>query len=996
MRIVVSVLLFLLSFVIALPAAPQDTRPIFYRPPGAAAPESSPVASPEDPEARLREILLRWPAPAARAAAARLAESPPTALATALSLLDHNDWRLRAAGAFVLGEIGAAGAVEALKRGVRDEGNRICLAEFLTALQRIRPEEGLDALLELAASPSTRARLAVAACLPERVDPRFRPRIVALLGSEHADVREVACRLLGAMHDGARGPELPAALGDPRPRVAMTAARILAQSSDSGIVAELRRHAESGTGRRAAYATLALVLVEDRTGESVLPAGEEVRSRWYRDVFREDRGLERGVAAVALANLAAWHDDPRLRELGDGYLVPILIETVAGGVYFPDYESIEDLAFSRMERLTGVSFGKNAARWRQWWNGLEGRFTARRVLRGLAAEDAARILVTLRRAGADGRERRLALAGPDAADAHRQRAVILPGGDLERLVGILRESGIFTAPAAAESALDAGTTLLAVRVGSGERSWRVRGEPPEGLRCAIAEFEELRRSQVWQAFWDRDAWPDRAAWYAAKSVEFSGPGAESRADLLLAAAVDALDDMVSEEVEEAERILRAAPAGFAEARSTKLLAALEAQPSTGAAARLVLDLLAPVPGPLITGACVTFVLDHRTPDAAAVLAGFLARRPVAEVLELAGSPRGEARAAAATALGGVPGDRGTIARLIDLLRDFEPAVRSAALAALARHEDPVVLPLLREIVERGEDGNLRIAAIEALGEIGGAAEVARLTELHREGERAVRFAALRGLGRTRSPEAHTNLIGIVTGAGELEVREEALRSLLAAADAEVLDRLRSLLVSTRDATVARMLMGGLAATLGPAFASDLEPLLASQDPVIRRLAIFELAAMRSPLSVPALLDLLLDRNLARPSREALERVACLRIDGEDPALVAESWRNWWAEASGGTERGWLLAALEREGRTDSARLLAPWVSGSALDAEGAGVLVAALESSAWFVRVAAAAALEAAFGVSFGDVDRLTDPAELRRIASAFAERVAAGAECRR
>lgn len=214
--------------------------------------------------------------------------------------------------------------------------------------------------------------------------------------------------------------------------------------------------------------------------------------------------------------------------------------------------------------------------------------------------------------------------------------------------------------------------------------------------------------------------------------------------------------------------------------------------------------------------------------AAAALAWLPAEVAAAALVARLGEARGEARAALLAAL---PPLRSTAAvdAVVDCLADRHEGVRAAAVEALARCDEALVLPRLREAL--GEPAT-RLGAVRALAHVGdGRCEA--LAPLLGDADAAVREAAARGLARCATP---------------------AVRGAIAAA-----------LQQETEPGVRRALVEALGSAGGAAAVEQLVPFLAVQDETLHFAAVRALGQTRAAEALPPLLAALAD---ARPEIQA--------------------------------------------------------------------------------------------------------------------------------
>jgi HEAT repeat protein len=164
------------------------------------------------------------------------------------------------------------------------------------------------------------------------------------------------------------------------------------------------------------------------------------------------------------------------------------------------------------------------------------------------------------------------------------------------------------------------------------------------------------------------------------------------------------------------------------------------------------------------------------------------------------------RAAAACALGHVPGSSRL---LLSGLRDADPWVRYFAARSLGSHSDEAALEALAELAAYDGAPHVRIAAVDAMGDIGGARAVALVAPHIGSDEPALAAAAIRALGRVRDTAALLPLLEALKSHEEAG-RVAAADALALRADADAVAALRWTAGAHAGHELARVAIEGLA------------------------------------------------------------------------------------------------------------------------------------------------------------------------------------------
>ncbi len=222
------------------------------------------------------------------------------------------------------------------------------------------------------------------------------------------------------------------------------------------------------------------------------------------------------------------------------------------------------------------------------------------------------------------------------------------------------------------------------------------------------------------------------------------------------------------------------------------------------------------------------------------------------------------RAAAARALGQLE-SAPALPHLLAALEDRDAWVRYFAARSVGQHRYPQALDALVQLAQADPAGHVRIAALEALGQIGGARAVAPLIPWTQAADLDIARAAMGALATIDHPDALPPLLALLQ-APEQDRRIAAIRALAKRGGAEVVDPLQR---------------------------------AASADPQIAQAAIEALSQSGSDVAVAALVGLTADATrreaVSRPWR-AWASSASTRSRAawhtRPPACAARWWRRW--------------------------------------------------------------------------------------------------------
>lgn len=213
-----------------------------------------------------------------------------------------------------------------------------------------------------------------------------------------------------------------------------------------------------------------------------------------------------------------------------------------------------------------------------------------------------------------------------------------------------------------------------------------------------------------------------------------------------------------------------------------------------------------------------------------------------------------ARAAAAKALGSVQG-----AQAQQLLRkaagDVDPWVRYFAASSIGRHADNGALDVLGALATADAAPHVRIAAIDAIGGIGGDRALAILAPLVAD-ESDVGLAAIRASGAIRS-EQSVSVLREALRSRDADRRAAAADAIAACSGAEAIELLQWTASSDEDGQVVRAALSGLGTianrNTGPSAAAVAALVALLSDPARRSDAI-EVAGRLAPSAIPVLAE----------------------------------------------------------------------------------------------------------------------------------------------
>lgn len=857
------------------------------------------LEAPEYNERRSRAISAQWIAlgePGLRAARAGLALEEPAALVTAARTLAQAGGEaelelLRARLLEALPRDASATLLRALRQsapGFFGASELVALLDHQTAAMRAAAGRELERAVRDAAELGQDQRAELAAALAKA------------LASRRPETRARTLELLVEFDPQAAEGVLLAHLEDPTPRVALRAAQLCARLPGEALHAALieRAFATPALFRDQAYALLALMEIEDRSGRALVTA--ERVPMLLQNLAQSD-ALASGVAACALAGVG--FRGTVTAESSDGesnwfdLRVPHrLVGEVSAASFHQDIGSVSEAARRRLQLISGVDHGADGPAWRGWWIEAAKGFQARRAVLRSEPADAPRMEVKLQSLELPGGA--VWLLGPQARfDAGEARAVrCLTAERAALLMEALRAEGLFSA-----QRLPIGTLTgfeseeLEIRIGPQVKRFAFEADAaPQWYRAARGLVEAELEQQRWQAYIDPQRFPDARAFFAAEAAWWQEPRDQAeRARRLCELCLTALPALRGSSrdsyLNEMERLSAAAAPGagpLTRADFEPLLRALEDELNVGRRVeqltRLALDSLGPA------GAL----------DAEAALEG--ARRLLTTLWALYGEPA-------------LPVATELVQRIgLPLARElvFEPQSRLRSLAAptLAEVRDGEDLGLFRLLLSDADFG-VQAAAVRAAG-------AARRGDLREEiamrarlGANEVRCAALVALGGLGGGDSLEVMIAGLSSP-DVAVQAAAVSGLAQLGDPQSLPILSSILDRGSDSPLFAKAVEGLVA-LGPSAHGELLRLAEDVGSPGRRGG----ALILSRASVGAAASALIDLLTANPrDRELLDELAALTVvDFRSELDPAEAYFQWYEGQESSDAFEWLRAAQERAG-----------------------------------------------------------------------------------
>ncbi|MFT7616986.1 MAG: HEAT repeat protein [Planctomycetota bacterium] len=936
------------------------------------------------PDEQLIERLSAWPGQEAMIVARELIIKGPRIVPLLIKNIENNDWRIRCGCAYALGEFKEQSAFVSLQKALRDIANRISLGPFFQAMSKIDPISATSEILPFVASEDVRAAKAAMAALPEVIDQKFEARVIALTGNRNNSVRHRALLLLSKLFKPVAPEVYVRLLNDRAPRVASGAAEILADSRDDAVYKTLTDLVINGSLRSSSYALLSLVIAEDRTNQVLLTEDAKLMKRLM--VLLRIRGdLENCVAAVALANMSMHSSSPDLRKFADVSMMDYLLDAVASGKIFKDFISVKDICLQKAAMISGQNFGLNGHMWVDWWLKNRNGFKARRELRAITKSDAPHMRIRFAQRGGSGSFHLEVVAGEPATDEiHVRRPIYVSNDEMVELVGhmisteTMKKRGMRLDPGWVGDYVQ-----LTIALENSEYRRAHYGETPQDLVVFGEELKQISEAHRWQLFWNRAEEADFGVWFRANFSRFDKLSGQEKTRALADEGLRSFSQLDPRSRRAARQAFtKAGPEWLAE-RKDQLLKLLDPSTLRLDASTEVLATLAHVGGHDVMEAVISYLPLFRA-DGGEALREYLARRPLAEVLEHDDGNRPHLRAALIPYFAEhMKGQPKVIEKLLSFMTDVDSRVRTALVESLAKVPKDELLVAMKDRITLVESQD-QLSFVELFGAIGGESVVASLRDAYRTGSQPLRVSVIKALNNAGGSSALQELLNIAKNDEVAFYRVEALSALANIGTGEVRAGVRKLLAGNMKPERLRESMGVCTRIFRASLDRDFVPFLVHEDPTIRKEAALLLGPLGIKASAPELMKLLLDETESNRAWEYLELITCHSVvtPGGEEALTA--YRKWFKEHDGEAQHEWFMAAMKAQG-LPSQQLLG-YLEGKAKPLRAISLLIRAMDSESWFIRVNAFNYLARIRGAHLGKLDRRSTPAEVQKVRNRWSE----------
>lgn len=932
--------------------------------------------------------LKNWPFSGGQKAAELLVSKGKVAIPFLLLAVKKDEPALRAGAAHCLGKLKVAEAFPVLAETARDPKMSAHLTTLFAALVQIDSQRAYPFLLEVLQTKVQTGHNAAFQAISAITKVDHLPLLQPLLQAKSTSTRKYAVELLSLIDHEECEELLIKSLSDQAPAVAHHACTLLARKDSPRITTKLLALANHVDKRARGYALMALVMLEDRSGKKLFD------QEWISQMLlcvRHDDYFVRGTAAVGLVNAGFYTDKEEIVRLMDAWLVPVLLETMAGKVYFRDYVALRPLAYQKLTQLTGMDLGPDVEKWWAWWHTYSNRFHAIRLLKGLTIEDARELWWEYRLAGGIEQKHVILVASPAKAKITERKGntqlVVLDEEQTARFLNLLQQTKFFDLQTQYGSAgPDVVQHTVEINIKNQVKKVVVYETAGGPLAPLLLEMESLLQANCWQFYWDSYQEPDWLGWYQREAEWFrttQDPLLRNRR--IKRSLLSAYGNLSVQQREPAAReLLELMRQDNWLPLSAIELALFHLRSETGIPIRseLMLQALALTKETRAIHPAVEFLLRNYSPQARKLLLQLLSQVEKGLLLQYIKHPNHHLRGVAAEALGKRPADEIVVLYLIGLLKDDSIEVRQNAAGALGDLKAKTAWEALCKVSEdKQENVALRQTAILTLPRI--SAEEALPLLLARLGENDVdlRSSVVQAIGSVGGKTAMQTLIALLRGDPAREIRQIALNSLVQQKEPGVAEQLLQLARQNISLDSRIFALQGLAQLRVPAVMDGIAALLTDNEEDVRIHAALALAQCGDSRAIPVLLAAFTNRRYSVMVRKTLEKLTLVAFDERDEVVVQNKYQEWWRDNASLSPRQWLFAALSRKNYDVS--LLLDYLLGNA-DPAAIPVFIQALEDRDWFVRAAACRALQELSGQNFGAIEPYTGQQTTQAIRKAW------------
>ncbi len=932
-------------------------------------------------EQRQMENLLsqmkQWPlAPARRAANAMIAKKQK-AIPFLLILVRTGEPGQKEAAAYCLGQLKVASAFPLLVECIADKAMRSRLEVVFTALVRIDANRAYPILLRFLESDNQTGHTPALRILGGLTQEKHLPLLQKLLEAKSERSRKYAIELIAKIPTA--WSVLLEALHDPSPSVAGYTVPFLGKWQSEELRTKLQEFAQHHDRRFQSFIILIMIEQEDAYNLVLF------KDAWIPELIRAVRSSDyfvQGAAASALVNVGFRTDQPEITELMDKYLVPILIETLAGKVYFREYLTLRPIGLRKLKQLTGKDLGPNMERWWAWWNTTSSQFKAIRLLKGISEEQARSLWIEYSQLGLVEQRITFVASAEVAAKFGPQNFVVLNWNQTREFLNLLQEQKFLEMEAEYGQQQPNLGHIIEVKLEHYRKKVTVYSPDPGALRSIVEWMLLMQKQNHWQIYWDESKSPDWLEWYQTEEKWFlTAPNAEARNLRLKRMILSNYGGLRAQDRDEAALELLDLMKENQELQPNLIqwgLFHVRSEPELPERLEHLITALAMTHDPSAISNLCEFLISRLSTKTRQWMLIVLYQGDDKLLHQYIRHPNPYLRATAAEILGKRPPQELTVLYLTALIQDEHIVVQQSAIAALGELKAKAAWDQILKIVQHTEASPvLRQAGILSLAKISPQEATTIILPLASSNDPGIRGAVTQALAEIGGTTAIQTLANVLRKDAVKTIQESAGLALSKVEPKpEALDVLVNIANQSTSLDTQIIAIQAIQRMNYPPALDPLGLLLNHAQDIVRIEAALALAEQGDVRAIPVLIA-----NLGHPRyndsiRKGLEELTFFSTP--DPN-VKEVYENWWQVHQDLSRDQWLLEAMRSRGYSVTPFL--DYLLEGKKNKEMIPVWIQALQDLDWFIRAAAAQKLNEFTGQSFGKIYYYTGIPTTRKIA---------------
>lgn len=464
--------------------------------------------------------LKNWPLANAKKAAATLISQKEKALPFLMMALKSAEPSVQEACAYCLGEIKEKEAFPALLELASKKEMLPRSETIFVSLIKIDPDLAYEKIIALFKDTSYNRHDAAYKALSSITNKKHLAFLEEMFTSKSYKTRKLGIQLATHTKNSQAFDLFIQALKDDSPYVAYEAMNILAKIPSESLQKKLLEQFSSVNRRFLGYVVLTLVLQEDRLEKKLF--NSDVLPFLIRSVRNNSDLFAQGAAACALVNIGFSSEEPEVIELMDKHLPAVLMECLSGKVYFRDYISLKEIAYSKLKQLTGKDLGYYMEKWWAWWHTESHRFRAMRLLKGLTQEQIKGMVLEYQQQGSIENKKILFLASANKniLTSEDSSWVVMSREQTSEMADLLRKIKFFQLQPEYGAKQPLSWQSLELKLENLHKRVVVYGKESGPIEVAIAFLLHIAKENSWQSYWDSSKEPDWEKWYEGESQWF--------------------------------------------------------------------------------------------------------------------------------------------------------------------------------------------------------------------------------------------------------------------------------------------------------------------------------------------------------------------------------------------------------------------------------------------------------------------------------------------